>query len=143
MARAKATVSARCCSCTSTSTTCSRTRSGGRYSLGDVVMSRGLASLVLAGALWCAGKSFAEAHAFLDRATPAVGSTVHTVPSEVRIQYTEQLEPAYSTAHVEDASGSIVSTAAHVDANERSVLIVPLNRSEERRVGKECRSRWS
>ena len=87
---------------------------------------RGLASLVLGGALWCAGESFAEAHAFLDRASPAVGSTVHTAPSEVRIQFTEQLEPAYSTAHVEDASGATVSTAAHVDANERSVLIVPL-----------------
>ena len=74
----------------------------------------------------CAGESFAEAHAFLDRASPAVGSTVHTAPSEVRIQYTEQLEPAYSTAHVEDASGATVSTAAHVDANEQSVLIVPL-----------------
>ena len=52
---------------------------------------------------------------------------MHTAPSEVRIQYTEQLEPAYSTAHVEDASGTTVSSAAHVDANERSVLIVPLN----------------
>ncbi|MGH7122817.1 MAG: copper resistance protein CopC, partial [Stellaceae bacterium] len=37
-----------------------------------------------------------------------------------------ELEPAYSAAHVEDAAGATVSTAAHVDANERSVLIVPL-----------------
>ena len=53
---------------------------------------------------------------------------MHTPPTEVRIQYTEELEPAYSTARVEDASGATVSTAdAHVDQNERSVLIVPLS----------------
>ncbi|HXP75483.1 MAG TPA: copper resistance CopC family protein [Stellaceae bacterium] len=83
--------------------------------------------LVLAGALLCAGAASARAHAFLDRASPAVGSTVHTPPSEVRIQYTEELEPAYSTAHVEDAAGATVSTnGAHVDQTEQSVLIVPL-----------------
>ena len=88
---------------------------------------RTLSSLILAGALWCAGAGAATAHAFLDRASPAVGSTVHAPPTEVRIQYTEELEPAYSTAHVEDTSGATVSTAdAHVDPNERSVLILPL-----------------
>jgi copper resistance protein C len=88
---------------------------------------RSLSSLALAGALLCAGAGGARAHAFLDRASPAVGSTVHTPPTEVRIQYSEELEPAYSTAHVEDASGATVSTGTvHVDPTERSVLIVPL-----------------
>ena len=87
---------------------------------------RALFCLVLAGALWCAGVGSARAHAFLDRASPAVGSTVHAPPSEVRIQFTEELEPDYSAAHVEDASGATVSTAARVDERERSVLIVPL-----------------
>jgi methionine-rich copper-binding protein CopC len=87
---------------------------------------RALFCLVLAGALWCAGVGTARAHAFLDRASPAVGSTVHAPPSEVRIQFTEELEPAYSAAHVEDASGATVSTAARVDERERSVLIVSL-----------------
>ena len=90
------------------------------------MIPRAFFSLVLAGALCCAGAGSAAAHAFLDRASPAVGSTVHTPPTEVRIQFTEELEPAYSAAHVEDASGATVSTAAHVDPNERSVLIVPL-----------------
>jgi methionine-rich copper-binding protein CopC len=88
---------------------------------------RSLFSLALAGALLCAGAGAAQAHAFLDRASPAVGSTVHTPPTEVRIQYSEELEPTYSTAHVEDASGTTVSKGdAHVDPTERSVLIVPL-----------------
>lgn len=90
------------------------------------MMPRVFFCLGLAGALWCAGDGVARAHAFLDRASPAVGSTVHTAPTEVRIQYTEALEPDYSSAHVEDASGTTVSTAAHVDPNERSVLIVTL-----------------
>jgi methionine-rich copper-binding protein CopC len=90
------------------------------------MIARVFSRLTLAGALWCAGEHHAQAHAFLDRASPAVGSTVHTPPSEVHIQYTEELEPAYSTARVEDASGATVSTAAHVDPAEKSVLVVPL-----------------
>ena len=90
------------------------------------MIARVSSSLVLAGALWSTGIGAAAAHAFLDRASPAVGSTVHTPPSEMRIQYTEELEPAYSTAQVQDASGATVSAAAHVDANEKSVLVVPL-----------------
>jgi len=91
------------------------------------MIPRAVIYLALAAALWCAGTPRAQAHAFLDRASPAVGSTVHTPPAEVRIQYAEQLEPAYSAAHVEDGSGATVSTAAHVDPNEPSVLVVPLS----------------
>src|SRR5215472_6890504 len=125
MARAKGTAWARCCSCIFIWTTCSRIRSGGRCCPGDAVIARALCCLVLAGALIGAGGDAALAHAFLDHASPAVGSTVHAPPTEVRIQYTENLEPAYSTVRVEDASGTIVSTAdAHVDAREPSALTV-------------------
>lgn len=88
------------------------------------MIARVVSSLLLAAVLWCAGESDVSAHAFLERASPAVGSTVHASPPEVRIQYTEQLEAAYSTAHVEDPGGATVSTAARVDPNEKSVLIV-------------------
>ncbi|HLJ20518.1 MAG TPA: copper resistance CopC family protein [Stellaceae bacterium] len=90
------------------------------------MISRPISALIVGAALWCGGEHNAAAHAFLDRASPAVGSTVHTAPSEVRIQYSEQLEPAYSTARVEDGSGATVSTAARVDDNEPSVLVVSL-----------------
>jgi hypothetical protein len=92
-------------------------------------MTRRLLVLVsLAGALLCAGIGVAYPHAFLDRATPAVGSTVHTPPAEVRIQFTEELEPAFSTAHVEDTAGATVSAGdAHVDESARNVLVVPVN----------------
>jgi copper resistance protein C len=86
-----------------------------------------LVALLLTGTAAGVGIPSARAHAFLDRASPAVGSTVHAPPTEVRIQYTENLEPAYSTAHVEDTTGATVSTAAaHVDPSEPSVLLVPL-----------------
>jgi copper resistance protein C len=51
---------------------------------------------VLAGAV--------AAHAFLERAAPRVGSTVRTPPTEVRLWFTERLEPAFSTARVLNAS---------------------------------------
>ena len=87
-----------------------------------------LTPVFLTAALLCAGISAARAHAFLDRASPAVGSTVHAPPGEVRLQFTEELEATFSTAHVEDAAGATVSAAdAHVDDTARNVLIVPLN----------------
>ena len=105
----------------------SRIPSASRCSPGDALTRQTLCRLIFAGALLCTGDGAALAHAFLERASPAVGSTVHTPPTEVRIQYTEEIEPAYSTAHVEDTLGATVSTdAVHVDQNERSVLIVPL-----------------
>ena len=86
-----------------------------------------LTTLTLAGAVLCAGESAALAHAFLDHAVPAVGSTVHQPPAEVRIWFTEELEPAFSTVKLADASGAAVATAAaHVDDASKSVLVLPL-----------------
>ena len=41
-----------------------------------------------------AGSAFAHAH--LDHASPAVGSTVAQAPKEVVLWFTNQLEPAFS-----------------------------------------------
>ena len=56
--------------------------------------------LALAGA--------AGAHAFLERADPRVGSTVKTPPAQVRLWFTQPLEPAFSTVRVLDAAGNQV-----------------------------------
>jgi methionine-rich copper-binding protein CopC len=67
----------------------------------------------------------AAAHAFLDRASPAVGSTVHESPASVRLSFSEALEPAFSRAHVEDATGKIVDAGGgHVDAADRTIVAV-------------------
>ena len=51
----------------------------------------------------------ADAHAFLDHASPLVGSTVATPPHEVSLTFTQGLEPAFSSVTVTDASGALVS----------------------------------
>ena len=50
----------------------------------------------------------AQAHAFLDHASPLVGSTVPAAPHEVVLTFTQNLEAAFSTAQVSDASGARV-----------------------------------
>jgi methionine-rich copper-binding protein CopC len=75
-----------------------------------------------------AGAAQAFAHAFLDRATPAVGSTVRGSPGEVRLRFTQELEPAFSTVRVLDANGRQVDRGdKQVDPNDRTVLRVSLS----------------
>src|SRR5271156_710575 len=50
----------------------------------------------------------ARAHAFLDHASPLVGSTVPAAPHEVVLTFTQNLEAAFSTAQVTDSSGARV-----------------------------------
>ncbi len=62
-----------------------------------------------------AASAGAEAHAFLDHASPLVGSTVQSAPHEVVLTFTQNLEPAFSTVQVTDAKG------ARVDQGKASV----------------------
>ncbi|HWT82335.1 MAG TPA: copper resistance protein CopC [Candidatus Methylomirabilis sp.] len=55
-----------------------------------------------------AGATVAWAHAFLERADPRVGSTVRTSPNQVRLWFTERLEPAFSSVQVVNESGQRV-----------------------------------
>ena len=50
----------------------------------------------------------AWAHAHLDHASPTIGATVATAPAEVALWFTENLEPAFSSIEVTDASGARV-----------------------------------
>jgi hypothetical protein len=54
--------------------------------------------------------SLADAHAFLDRANPAVGSVVRAAPAQVKLWFTQRLEPAFSTMQVLDAGGKRVDS---------------------------------
>jgi copper resistance protein C len=68
-----------------------------------------------------------EAHAFLERAEPAVGSTVQTSPSEVQIRFTENIEPAVSSIQVLDASGKEVDKRdLHLDRSDHALLHISL-----------------
>jgi copper resistance protein C len=50
----------------------------------------------------------AWAHAFLDHASPAVGSSLPAAPTVVTLWFTQDLEPAFSTVTVSDKSGQRV-----------------------------------
>ena len=71
-----------------------------------------------------AGPAFAHAH--LERATPAVGSTVTAAPKEVVLLFTEKLEPAFSTIEVRDAKGGAVQAGKASVGGDRTQLRVHL-----------------
>ena len=78
-----------------------------------------LAALAIAGA----ASSSADAHASLDHAVPAVGSTLKAAPAEVRLWFSEDLEPAFSTIRVVDPSGNRVDRDdKQVDAADKKLL---------------------
>lgn len=69
----------------------------------------------------------AHAHALLHRAVPAVGSVVAVAPTEIRIEFTEAVEPKFSGIAVQSRSGTPVATgAAAVDPSDAKTLVVPL-----------------
>jgi methionine-rich copper-binding protein CopC len=55
-----------------------------------------------------AGAASASAHAFLDHASPGVGSSVPAPPAAVMIWFTQDLEPAFSDMTVTNATGQRV-----------------------------------
>jgi copper resistance protein C len=68
-----------------------------------------------------------EAHAFLKDAEPRVGSTVQTSPKEVRIKFTENIEPAFSRIQVFNSAGREVDKRdVHLDSSDQSLLHVSL-----------------
>ena len=61
------------------------------------VWKRGLALALVLGALTAAT---AAGHAVLQRSEPRAASTLQRAPDEVRLYFSERLEPAYSTVRV-------------------------------------------
>ncbi|HEV2301848.1 MAG TPA: copper resistance protein CopC [Stellaceae bacterium] len=84
--------------------------------------------LFLALALLALAAPRAQAHAFLDHASPSVGSTVHGSPPAVQLFYTQNLEPAFSTVQVVDANGKQVDKGNKtVDPKNPAELEISLN----------------
>ncbi len=95
-------------------------------------MTRRLRGPIVAAASMIASGS-ASAHAFLTTATPGVGSTVSRPPTEVVIDFTEGVEPLFSTIVVMDASGARVDTGAphlHGGQTHLAVALKPLTAGE-------------
>jgi len=70
-------------------------------------------------------QSHAWAHAFLDHSDPKVGSTVTNSPAVIKIWFTQNIEPVFSTVEVQDAKGKQVDKKdMHQDDKDKSLLIV-------------------
>lgn len=86
-----------------------------------------LAAIVAAAALVAAVPIAASAHGKLESAAPATGSTVDVAPDTVRLTFNEDLEPAFSSVKVSDASGNAVTQdKAQVDASNPRVMTVAM-----------------
>jgi copper resistance protein C len=72
-----------------------------------VVVMRGIIVALVAGAV-VIGSFPAQAHAFLDHASPAVGSSVPVAPPLVTLWFTQDLEPAFSGVTVMNEAGQRV-----------------------------------
>jgi len=69
---------------------------------------RGILVVLVAGTVAIAAAPSARAHAFLDHASPAVGSSVPSAPPTVTLWFTQDLEPAFSNVTVTNEAGQRV-----------------------------------
>jgi Uncharacterized protein, homolog of Cu resistance protein CopC len=68
-----------------------------------------------------------EAHAFLTRAEPRVGSKVNKAPTEVRVWFSETVQAGVSSIQVFDVSEKQVDKKdTHSDRADRAVLCISL-----------------
>jgi len=80
-------------------------------------------SLILAAVL-CA---HAHAHTFLDHAEPRVGAVLPAAPAQLKLWFTQEIEPAFSSVKVLDATGRRVDKAdIQVDPAHRVLMRVSL-----------------
>jgi copper resistance protein C len=82
-----------------------------------------LATIVL---LLAFGAPAAVAHAFLDHASPLVGSTVASSPNEVRMWFTQSLEPRFSGAQLRGPGGKVLGSGS-VDGGDPKQMVIPVH----------------
>jgi methionine-rich copper-binding protein CopC len=91
------------------------------------ILSSGARGTFLALAVWLLAMGIVHAHSGLQRAEPPAESTVARPPEEVKLYFSEALEPAYSSVRVEDAGGTRVDDAdSRVDRSDPQLLRVSL-----------------
>ena len=96
----------------------------GRPMLGKLTMKNCLMIVVALSTFLSAS---ALAHATLDHASPPLGSSLATAPSEVVLFFTDVLEPLFSTIEVRNENGALMSSGkAQVDPDHGTQLRVAL-----------------
>jgi methionine-rich copper-binding protein CopC len=67
------------------------------------------------------------AHAFLDRAIPPVGGTVAASPPEIRLFFSEAIEPRFSGIELTSIDGRAVKTGPSiVDPRDQMQFVLPV-----------------
>ena len=70
----------------------------------------------------------ADAHAFLEQAMPPVGGAVPTAPKEIRLTFSEGVEPRFSGIELAISDGRSIATAPAAtppEDDKQLVLVVP------------------
>ena len=84
----------------------------------SIVVSLGLAFVA----------SSAFAHALLKKALPAVGGTVSASPSEIRITFSEGVEPRFSGITLTSEAGAAAPVGkSSVDPSDNATLVTPVS----------------
>ena len=85
--------------------------------------ARRLSAALVMLAILAAAAALAEAHAQLARSAPPAASTLRSAPPEIKLWFTENLEPSFSRAHLVDGQGRRVDgVEARVDAENAALL---------------------
>jgi len=68
----------------------------------------------------------ALAHGTIETASPKNGATLTTPPSEIRLRFTEPLEPMFTSVKLFGPSGQEVSTAEKARVENGKTVVLPL-----------------
>src|SRR5919204_770602 len=84
-----------------------------------------IVGLAFVAAALFAGVVTADAHSTLERSEPRAGSRLKTAPVEIKLWFTEKLEPAFSSARVQTTTGQRVDHAdGRVDDTDPTLVRV-------------------
>jgi methionine-rich copper-binding protein CopC len=93
-------------------------------------MSRASMPRFLLSLLFAALASAASAHASLQKATPAAGATVAASPTEIRLKFSEGVEPRFSTITLASEAGASQPLGKPtVDPADNSTLIAAVSQA--------------
>ncbi|RLA21531.1 MAG: copper resistance protein CopC [Gammaproteobacteria bacterium] len=93
--------------------------------------NRHLWARLFASLLFLFSSAGVMAHAQYERSDPGRRSIVTRPPEVIKIWFSEQLEPAYSTIVIKDKVGEkVTEEAATVDAEDKKLLLLNLPRLE-------------
>lgn len=68
----------------------------------------------------------AYAHSTVESASPQNGATLATPPAEIRLKFSEPLEPAFTSVKLLGPSGQEVATTEKVRVEEGKTVVLPL-----------------